>query len=257
MNPTIETLLGHRSIRRFQNTPVGQDELDLILQAATQASTWGNMQAYSIIVTRDRKMKQKLLEPHLRQSMIVDAPIFLTFCADFHRMRQWLKLSDAPLNFDNYISFMIAGIDAVLASQTAAIAAESLGLGICYMGTTLVSAHHIGEIFGCPENVVPIVGFAMGYPNEKPGRKDRLPMRAIVHDEVYREFSDSEIQSIYRNKNDEGLQRNQKEPESAKQIEILNIKNLAQVYTIMKYTRASHIEYSREFLRYLEAKNFF
>ena len=104
------------------------------------------MQPYSIIVTKDPAIRKELYESHFQQSMVLDAPILLTFCSDFHRMKRWLALRNAPDNFDNFMSFMIAGIDAVLASQNAALAAEAYGLGVCYMGTTLASCREIAEI---------------------------------------------------------------------------------------------------------------
>jgi nitroreductase len=120
----------------------------------------------------------------MKQNMVVDAPVLLTFCADFRRMRKWLKQSDAPLNFDNFMSFMIAAIDATLVSQNVAIAAEAKGLGLCYMGSTLANCDKIGEILELPEGVVPVVGYSLGYPAENPGIRDRLPMDGLVHHEV-------------------------------------------------------------------------
>ncbi len=256
MNSTIEQLFNHRSIRKFQDREVENEKLDLILESAVRASSSGNMQAFSIVVTQDRSMKEKLFEPHFQQEMLMEAPVFLTFCADFHRMRTWLKDSDAPMNFDNYMSFMIAGIDAVLASQNAAIAAESLGLGICYMGTTLASAHQIGEILECPENVVPVVGFALGYPNEEPEARDRLPLDAIVHDEKYQDYNADRIRKIYSKRNEEGMKRYKSNKELSKKIARVGVSNLAQVYTKVKYTRESHLKYSDDLLGYLQKQKF-
>ena len=126
---TIETIHAHRSIRRYRPDPVPDDLLTELLDAGTRASSSGNMQTYSIIVTRDRALRERLYEPHMEQSMVLDAPVLLTFCADFRRMRHWLRLSDAPDNFDNFMSFMIAAIDATLVSQNVALAAEARGLG--------------------------------------------------------------------------------------------------------------------------------
>ncbi len=250
MNPTIELLKAHRSIRKFKNQEVEKEKLDLILETATSASTSGNMQAYSIIVTRDKKMKEKMYEAHFKQDMLLEAPVFLTFCADFNRMRKWLKQNQASMNFDNFMSFMIASIDAVLASQVAAIAAESLSLGLCYMGTTLASAHVLGDILGCPENVVPVAGYALGYPDESPKKRKRLPLSGIVHQEVYKDFETEEIRSLHQEKNDEGMRR------YANQMDLGDIDNLAKVYTQLKYTRQSHLKYSNDLLSYLSRQNF-
>jgi nitroreductase len=256
MNPVIDRILNHRSIRKFSAEEIPETDLNLILEAATAASSSGNMQSYSIIVTKDGRMKQKLYEPHFKQSMILDAPVFLTFCADFHRMRSWLKVSQAPDNFDNYMSFMIASIDAILASQNAALAAEELGYGICYLGTTLASAHEIGEILGCPVNVVPVVGFALGNPAEKPEKKDRLPLDAIVHYETYRPSSGGKIKQVYADKETKGMMRYREIPELKQLIEKASAKNLAQIYTKVKYTKESHQKYSADLLHYLKSQNF-
>lgn len=256
MNKIIQQLHSHRSIRKYKNREVPEDLLNQILEAATAASTSGNMQAYSIIVTKCHKQKEKMLDAHFNQSMLMDAPIFLTFCADFYRMRSWLRVSNAANNFDNFMSFMIASIDAILASQNAAIAAESLGLGLCYMGTTLASAKQIGEVLELPENVIPVVGFSLGYPDEKPEERKRLGLRSIVHREKYHKYSDKEIKEIYRSKNDEGIKRYLNVPELRARIDNEDIKNLAQIYTQLKYTEDSHIRYSDDLMKYLMSQHF-
>ena len=175
MNSFYQLIESHRSIRKYKKQEIPKDVLYRVLQAGTRASTSGNMQPYSIIVTTDEGIKKKLLPLHFDQSMVMDAPVLLTFCADFHRMRLWLKQSEAPMNFDNLMSFLIGMIDATLASQNVALAAQSEGLGICYMGTTLASNGEISKVLSLPENVVPVVGFSIGYPDEKPQARDLLP----------------------------------------------------------------------------------
>ncbi len=246
----------HRSIRKYRDQDVEEEILKEILEAALMASSSGNMQAYSIIVTRSSGMKEKLSAAHFHQSMLKDAPVFLTFCADFHRMRRWVEISKAPNNFDNYMSFMIASIDAILASQNAALAAESLGLGICYMGTTLASAKEIGEILKLPNHVVPVVGFSLGYPDEKPELRERLALGGIIHEEVYSEYSDSDIKEIYHNKESTGMKRYKEVPTLRERMESERIDNLAQVYTKLKYTEESHIHYSNELLDYIKGQGF-
>ena len=179
-----------------------------------------------------------------------------TFCADFNRMRKWLEMNEAPMNFDNFMSFMIASIDATLASQNAALAAESEGLGVCYLGTTLASCNHIAKILQCPENVVPVVGFTVGYPDEIPALRDRLPVSAITHRETYQTRSKKEMLEIYRERETKGFERYQQVPELKKLIEDTGAKNLAQVYTKAKYTRESHLQYSQTVLNFLEDNNF-
>ncbi len=174
MQTVMDTIHGHRSIRRYKPDPVPDDLLRMILEAGIRASSSGNMQVYSIIVTRDRALREQLYVPHMEQNMVLDAPVLLTFCADFHRMREWLRVSRAPDKFDNCMSFMIAAIDATLVSQNVALAAEAQGLGICYMGSTFANCDQIGAILKLPKDVVPVVGFSLGYPDEDPTPCDRL-----------------------------------------------------------------------------------
>jgi nitroreductase len=252
----IQQILNHRSIRKYKHDPIPEELLQEILQAGIRTSSSGNMQTYSIIVTRDQQLREKLLEPHMGQKMVVDAPVFLTFCSDFNRMRRWLKLNQASDNFDNFFSFLIGAIDAILVSQTVALAAESRGLGLCYLGSTLASADAIGEILGLPKNVVPITGFSLGYPDEQPHLRDRLPLSSLVHWETYKDYTDQEIQDIYEEREIKGWQRYMKSKWLREQVEEKGVENLAQLYTEVKYTRTSHQEFSRKLLTYLENQEF-
>jgi len=251
-----DVVFGHRSVREYEDREVSQELLEQILDAGIRASSSGNMQTYSIIVTRDKELRQKLYGPHMEQSMVLDAPVLLTFCADFNRMRKWLELNDAPVHFDNFMSFMIGAIDATLAAQNCALAAENAGLGICYMGSTLANCDQIGELLNLPPNVVPVVGYSLGYPAENPAPRDRLPRSGVVHYEQYRDYSDEDILEIYKERNEKGWQRYMDIPRLKEMTERLGLKNLAQVYTIAKYTKESHIEYSQTVLNYLEKQNF-
>jgi nitroreductase len=256
MTPIIEEIQKHRSIRCYKPDPVPDDLLETILEAGVRASSSGNMQSYSIIVTRERALRESLYEPHMEQDMVLDAPVLLTFCADFHRMRRWLALSDAPDNFDNFMSFMIAAIDATLVSQNVALAAESYGLGICYMGSTLANCDQIGRILHLPPNVVPVVGYSLGYPDEDPALRDRLPVDGLVHQETYQDYSDERIREIYRDRELKGWERYMSFPRLRARIEGSGVENLAQIYTMLKYTRESHQEFSQIVLDYLADQDF-
>lgn len=115
---STERIWAHRSIRKYQDRPIEGVLLDSILESGIRASSSGNMQAFSIIVTKDRALKKQLHALHGHQNMVLQAPVLLTFCSDFHRMRRWLSLSEAPDNFDNVMSFMIGAIDAVWYRKT-------------------------------------------------------------------------------------------------------------------------------------------
>ena len=253
----FDVINNHRSIRAYRPDPVPGELLEELLAAGVRASSSGNMQTYSIIVTRDPLLRQALYEPHMEQNMVLDAPVLLTFCADFHRMRRWLAVRDAPDNFDNFMSFMIAAIDATLVSQNVALAAEARGLGICYMGSTLANCHQIGRILKLPPNVIPVVGFSLGWPDEDPAPRDRLPLDGLVHYETYCDYDDPRVAAIYREREIKGWQRYMTFPELRRKVEESGVQNLAQLYTTVKYTRTSHQGYSRTVLDYLSEQDFF
>jgi nitroreductase len=254
--PVIEQIHKHRSIRKFKPDPIPEELLTEIIEAGIRTSSSGNMQSYSIVITKDEAQRTRLLTPHLQQSMVIDAPALLTFCADFNRMRRWLRLSNAPDNFDNFFSFMVGAIDAILVSQTVALAAESRGLGLCYLGSTFANADQIGEILALPQNVVPVVGYSLGFPDEDPDLRDRLPARGIIHQETYQDYTDQDIQSIYSEREIKGWQRYMKSDWLKSQVEANQVENLAQLYTQIKYTRPSYQEISSRILDYLSRQDF-
>lgn len=254
--PLLEAIRQHRSIRKYRPDPVPESLLTELLETGLRASSSGNMQAFSVVVTTDPELKQQLYGPHMNQPMVLEAPVLLTFCADFRRMRRWLALSSAPDSFDNFMSFMTAAIDAVLVSQNVALAAEARGLGICYMGSTLANCHQIGPILRLPRGVVPVVGFSLGYPDESPALRDRLPLDGLVHREFYHQDSDERVLEVYTEREVKGWERYMSFPHLRQMIEESGVENLAQVYSSVKYTRASFQEFSRNILGYLEAQDF-
>jgi nitroreductase len=252
----IDQIHAHRSIRKYKPDPIPGDLLTKILEAGIRASSSGNMQTYSIIATRDLALREQLYKAHFEQKMVLEAPLLLTFCADFRRMRQWLRISNAPDNFDNFMSFMIAAIDAILVSQNVALAAESEGLGICYLGSTFSNCDQVGKILQLPSSVVPVVGFTLGYANEDPELRDRLPLDGLVHQETYQEYSDDRVAEIYKQRETKGWERYMSYPRLRKLIVDSGAENLAQVYTTVKYTRRSHQEFSSKVLSYLKKQDF-
>lgn len=227
----FETIHAHRSIRRYRPDPVPDDLLDDLLAAGIRASSSGNMQTCSIIVTRSPALRRQLLEPHMQQSMVVEAPVLLTFCADFHRMRAWLRLRGAADNFDNFFSFLIGAIDAALVAQNVALAAEARGLGICYLGSTLASCDEIGRILKLPPQVVPVTGFTLGYPDEDPPLRDRLPLDGLVHHDTYQDYSDERILELYAEREVKGWERYMASERLRKLVEEAGVDNLARFYT--------------------------
>jgi nitroreductase len=244
----IETILNHRSIRKYKTTPIEENVLNAVLECAFRASTTGNMQVYSIIVTKDMAKKKQLAPLHFNQPMLIQAPVLLTFCADFNRFNKWCEQNDAIPGYDNFLSFMTASIDALLAAQNACIGAESLGLGICYLGTTLYNAEKIMEVLKLPKGVVPITAITIGYPEEIPELVDRLPANGIVHYEEYTDFSSEEVKKIYEEKEKMELYKN---------LVIENkVENLAQVFTKKRYTKENNIHFSKTLLDLLNKQGF-
>jgi nitroreductase len=248
--------LRHRSVRRYRPDPIPDDVMERVLTAGLRASSSGNMQTWSVVVTRERALRERLVEPHMGQGMVLEAPALLTFCADFHRMRRWLALSGAEVHFDDPFSFMVAAIDATIASQNVALAAEAEGLGICYLGSTLANCDRIGAILDLPEHVVPVVGMVMGSPAEDPPLRDRLPLSALVHHETYRAPDDDDVRAAYLERERAGWERYMAIPELRERVEASGVANLAQLYTQVKYTRADHARFSQQLLAYLQRQGF-
>jgi nitroreductase len=221
----LDNLFNHRSIRKFKADPVEQEKLDTILQAASRASNTGNMQVYSVVVTRDADIRNKLWEAHFKQGMVLEAPVHLTFCADFNRFSKWCEQRKADPGYNNFLSFLTGAIDAMIAAQNAAIAAESLGLGICYLGTATWMASRMIEILDLPKLVVPVTAIVLGYPDENPPLTDRLPVEGIVHYEKYQDYLPVDIDRIHAEK--ESLEST---------LELLKVngkETLAQIFTMM------------------------
>lgn len=244
----IDELLLHRSIRKYKDIPVHDNKLENILKAGIRASTTGNMQVYSIIVTKDRKTREKLWEIHFKQDMVLQAPVVLTFCADFNRFNKWCNYNNADPGYGNYLSFFTAAIDALLVAQNVCVAAESYGLGICYLGTATYNADKLIELFELPTAVVPVASVVIGYPDEEPHQPDRLPLEAVVHNEKYTDFTKESINQLYHEK--ESLEEN------INFIKENNLKTLAQVFTEKRYNRADNEFFSEKFLNVIRKQGF-
>jgi nitroreductase len=244
----IQTILEHRSIRRYKTDAIPKDMLLKILNAGTRSSTTGNMQVYSMIVTTRQDIKEKLWAAHFKQNMVTQAPVIISFCADFNRFNKWCDLRNASPGYDNFLSFFTAAIDALLVSQNVALAAESFGLGICYLGTTTYMAQRIIDILELPKYVVPVTTLVIGFPDESPELTDRLPLEGVVHYEKYTDYCQVEIDKIYLEK--ENL-------EQTKKLLIENNKEtLAQIFTDNRYTKKDNVLFSKTLLEVLEKQGF-
>ena len=245
MNSTYFT---RRTIRKYAQRDIDSDLLERLLTAGTRASTTGNMQIYSIIVTRDQEMKKRLAPAHFNQPMVTEAPVMLTFCADFNRFNLWCRQREAEPGYDNFMSFMTAAIDALLAAQTICNAAEEEGLGICYLGTATYNADRIIEVLELPLGVVPVATVTLGWPAQVPEQPDRLPLEAVVHYEKYHDFTPELIDSLYREK--------EARTDSQQFIAANGKETLAQVFTDVRYKKADNEYFSGKFLEVIRRQGF-
>ena len=224
----MESLKQRKTIRKYQQKDISTDLLNDLLETAFRASTVGNMQAYSVVATRDASQKAKLSPAHFNQPMVQTAPVVLTFCIDLNRFSKWCRLRQAEPGYNNLEWFVTGAVDALLVAQTFCVAAEEKGLGICYLGTTTYNPHLIVEALKLPKLVFPITTVTVGWPAEDPQQVDRLPLEAVVHEEIYHDYTPESIDSLYAYK--ESLPENQRfVVENGKD-------NLAQVFTDVRYT---------------------
>ncbi|MBN2215445.1 MAG: nitroreductase family protein [Bacteroidales bacterium] len=244
----LETIFNHRSIRKYKSDPIDDLIMNKIVEAGTRASTTGNMQVYSMVITRDERIREKLWMAHFRQDMVLQAPVHITFCADFNRFNKWCLQRNARPGYDNFLSFFTAAIDALLVSQNVVLAAEAHGLGICYLGTVIYMADRIAEILELPVAVVPVAAIVMGYPDEIPEMTDRLPLKGVIHKEKYSDYSAEAINEIYAGK--EALEL------TAQLLKENNKETLAQVFTDNRYPRKDNVHFSNRFLRLIENQGF-
>ncbi len=244
----LNTIIEHRSIRSFTDKAIDKAILEKILYAGTRASTTGNMQVYSMVVTTQHKLKEQLWEAHFKQDMVKQAPVIITFCADFNRFNTWCMLRGAKPGYDNFLSFFTAAIDALLAAQNVALAAEAFGLGICYLGTTTYMAERLIQILNLPKFVVPVTTLAIGYPNEYPELTDRLPVDGVTHFETYKDYTTEDINRIYQEKESLGSSR--------KLLEENKKATLAQIFTDNRYTKKDNVTFSKALLKVIKKQGF-
>ncbi len=223
-NEVIESLMNHKSIRKFEKEPVELDVLEVILRAGTRAATAGNLQLYSLIVVDDpEKLKTLGFE---------FAPLVIAAFVDQYRIKRWFEISDtAPVCVNRASNLFIGYWDAIIALHNVVIAAESLGLGGCYYGGIL--AMDTQKIFETPQHVFPAGMVTIGYPAETPDLKIRLPIEAVIHRNTYRPPTDEELKEYYRER--EGwwdAVSDEQRAELAKQ----KIRSIPQAIAIQKYS---------------------
>ena len=244
----MKNLETRRSIRKYSDREVTDELLNNLLEQALRTQPMGNLQLYSVVVTRDKEKKQQLAPAHFNQPMVTGAPVVLTFCADFRRTTQWARCRKADPGYDNFLSFINAATDALLYAQTFCCLADEVGLGYCYLGTTVYQPMSIIETLQLPQLVMPVATITLGWPDECPALSDRLPLDAIVHQETYRDYTPERIDQFYTPK--------EQLPENQEFVRINQKETLAQVFTDIRYTRHDNEALSATLLDALRHQGF-
>ena len=183
--PVIEQIHRHASIRQYKPEPVAGEWIEAIVAAGQRAATSSNLQTYAVIAVTEPAKRAALAQLAGDQAHIVEAPVFLAWCADLSKLDRATQLRQLPHSHETVESFLIAAIDVALAAQNAVLAAESLGLGTCYIGGLRNHPREVIELLGLPPLMFPITGLTVGWPDAEPNHRPRLPQRAILHWESY------------------------------------------------------------------------
>lgn len=244
----MNTLQTRRTIRKYAAKDVDETLLNRLLETAERTPTMGNLQLYSVVITRSKAVKEQLAPAHFNQPMVMDAPVVLTICADYRRTTVWAEHRNATPGYANFLSFMNAATDGLLYTQTLCNLAEAEGLGTCFLGTTLYMPQTIIDVLQLPRLVFPVATITMGWPDENPMQTDRLPLRAMVHQERFEDYTAERIDDFYRTK--EALEVNKNF------VEINRKETLAQVFTDIKYTKKDNEAMSKSLLEALHQQGF-
>ncbi|CDN30378.1 Oxygen-insensitive NADPH nitroreductase [Mucinivorans hirudinis] len=244
----IKAIATHRTIRAFSERKIDNNILDEILVAASRASTTGGMQLYSMVVTQSDQGKELLSPCHFNQPCVRQAGAVVTFCADVNRFTQWCLQRGAEPDYHNFMWWVNAAIDALLASENFALEAENQGLGIVYLGTTTYTARRIIEILELPRGVVPVTTVAVGYPSVNPPLTPRLPMEAVVQYERYTPFTSEKIDELYSEMENSDFTK--------KLLDENGLENLAKIFTERRYKGEDSLKFSKEYFEVLAQQGF-
>lgn len=232
------------TVRSYSEREVEPQKLRRLLSLAAQAPTTGNMQLYSVIVSRSRAEREALAPAHFGQGQVTSgAAVVLTFCVDLNRYSRWVALGGADAGFDNLQALMYGVLDCAIFAQQFNTLAELHGLGCCYLGTTLFNAPQIADVLKLPPRVVPLLTLTVGYPASAPAPSDRLPIGAIIHKGQYADYADAYLRAAYAD--------HEADPANRAFVAENGKENLAQVYAQVRYPRAMNEQFStvlRDFL---------
>lgn len=207
MNQTVKELMERKSVRVYKEQQIEQEKKAVIIEAALQAPTAGNMTLYSIIDVTDPELKKKLSVTCDNQPFIAQAPMVLVFVADYQKWYDLFCKYEDTVRVPGMGDFMLAEDDALIAAQNAVVAAESMGIGSCYIGDILEQYETHRELFSLPRYAVPAAMVVFGYPAQQ--QKERVkPLRlrpeAVVFENTYRRLSTEEFQRELNRVTDRG-----------------------------------------------------
>ena len=242
------SIRNRKTIRKYSDKIVSDELLNKLLEEAEHTPTMGNLQLYSVVVTRSKNGKEALAPAHFNQPMVTGAPVVLTICADFRRTSTWAKNRKAIPGYNNFLSFINASADALLYTQSFCNLAEDKGLGTCYLGTTVYMPQMIIDALKLPKLVFPIATITLGWPAEEPNISDRLPIEAIIHYEHYEDYTPEKIDKFYNEK--ENLEEN------LHFVEINKKETLAQIFTDIRYTKKDNEAMSKGMIDALKGQDF-
>ncbi|OEY65366.1 oxygen-insensitive NADPH nitroreductase [Marinobacter sp. X15-166B] len=197
MNPVINLLNSHRSIRQFTTQKIPRELLETIVRAGQSAATSSHVQAYSIIHVVNQANREKLAELAGGQSYVASSSDFLVFCADMKRATEAAERAGAEVVRGMTEQLLVASIDAALLAQNIAIAAESEGLGLCYIGGIRNHPAEVSSLLRLPEHVYPVFGMCLGYPDQNPEVKPRLPLATILKEDYYHDDQDADLVAAF------------------------------------------------------------
>jgi len=196
-NATLDLISRHGSVRKYRPDPVPVETIETIVAAAQRTSTSSNMQAYSVVAVMDAAKRARLAEQCGNQEHIAQAPVFLAWCADLARLDRACEVRGYIQETGYVENFLIAAVDTVIAAQTAALAAESLGLGICYIGSIRNNTQAVIDLLELPRLVFPVTGMTLGWPAAEPPIRPRLDQSAVLHWERYEDAGLDEALAEY------------------------------------------------------------
>lgn len=186
MNDTIKLLQSHRSIRKFTDQKIPRELLHELIRTGQCAATSNHVQAYSVIHVTNSSNREAIAELAGGQTYIATCSDFLVFCADMKRATNAAERAGADVVRGTTEQLVVASVDTALMAQNVAVAAESEGLGLCYIGGIRNNPSEISNLLGLPEDVYPVFGMCLGYPDQNPEVKPRLPVGSILMEDYYR-----------------------------------------------------------------------